>query len=267
MLRSVFSKTLLDMRRALVWWSLGLVGLAAMMLAVYPTVRDNPDLNKLVQDYPEVLKAFIAFGGDVDYVSGAGYLGSELFSIMVPLLFLVAAIGAGARAIAGEEEGGTLDLLLANPLSRRRLVLEKLAALTAEVVALAVVLLVALVVGVQLVGMDISVGNLAAATASAALLALAYGAIALLAGVVSGRRGIAIGVAAAGAVAAYLVSSLSALVDLLDSVKFASPFYHYVASDPLRHGLALDHVSFLALLAATAAVLAVVAFDRRQVLS
>ena len=39
---------------------------------------------------------------------------------MLPLLLLVYAIGAGSRAIAGEEESGTLDLLLAHPLSRRR---------------------------------------------------------------------------------------------------------------------------------------------------
>ena len=39
----------------------------------------------------------MAFGGNLDYMSGAGYLGSELFSFMVPLLLLIAAIGAGAR--------------------------------------------------------------------------------------------------------------------------------------------------------------------------
>jgi ABC-2 type transport system permease protein len=264
MLHSVFSKTLLDVRRALVWWSLGLIGLAAMMIAVYPTVRDNPDLNKLVEDYPEALKAFIAFGGDVDYVSGAGYLGSELFAFMVPLLLLIAAIGAGARAIAGEEERGTLDLLLANPLSRRRLVIEKLAALAVEVLALALVLFAALLIGVEAVAMEVSVAHLAAATTSAALLALAYGAIALFIGAVSGRRAVAIGIAAAGAVAAYLVNSLSALVDLFDAVKVASPFYHYVASDPLRHGLAITHVAFLLVLAAAATMLAVVGFERRD---
>src|SRR5512146_735571 len=137
MLRNAFVKTLRDARRAIGWWSLGLIAMAALMIAVYPTVRDNPDLNRMVEDYPDALKAFIAFGGDLDYVSGAGYLGSELFSFMVPLLLLVAAIGAGARALAGEEERGTLDLLLANPLSRRRLVLDKLAALTVELTMLA----------------------------------------------------------------------------------------------------------------------------------
>ena len=106
--------------------------MVALMVSVYPTVHANPALNRLVQQYPDALKAFIGFGGEVDYLSPAGYLGSELFSFMVPLLLLVAAIGAGARAIAGEEEAGTLELLLSCPVSRRRVVLEKLAALAIE---------------------------------------------------------------------------------------------------------------------------------------
>ena len=264
MLSNVLLKTLLDARRALIWWALGLVGLTTLMVAVYPTVRDNPELNKMVQDYPEALKAFIAFGGNVDYVSGAGYLGSELFSFMVPLLLLIAAIGAGARAIAGEEELGTLDLLLANPISRRRLVVERLGALVIEVGVLALVLWISLLIGVETVDMQVSALHLAAATCSAALLAFAYGVVALLVGAMTGRRAVAIGVAAAGAVAAYLVNSLAALVDFLRPVKKASPFYHYVVSDPLRHGLGLDHVVFLVVLALVAAVLAAVAFDRRD---
>jgi ABC-2 type transport system permease protein len=264
MRRNVFAKTLADMRRALVWWSAGLVGMVALMVAVFPTVRDNPQLNTLVQDYPEALKAFIAFGGDLDYTSGAGYLGSELFSFMVPLLLLVAAIGAGARATAGEEEAGTLDLLLANPLSRRRLVAEKGAALAGEVAALAFVLWIALLVGVEVVGMDVSAAHLAAATVSAGLLALAYGAIALLIGAASGRRSVAIGVTAAGGVAAYLVSSLASLVDALEPARAISPYYHYVASDPLRRGLELSHVAFLVGLALLAGLAAIVSFERRD---
>ncbi|MGZ8694910.1 MAG: ABC transporter permease subunit [Gaiellaceae bacterium] len=267
MLRSVLSKTVWDTRRALVWWSLGLVGMVALMISVYPTVRDNPDLNKMVEDYPEALKAFIAFGGNLDYVSGAGYLGSELFSFMVPLLLLVAAVAAGARATAGEEERGTLDLLLANPLSRRRLVVEKCAALAVEIVLLAAVLWLSLRVGVEIVGMHVSGGHLAAATGSAALLALAYGAIAVAVGALTGRRGAAIGVAAAGAVAAYVVNSLATLVDALEPLRRASPFYHYAASDPLRAGLGVGDVAFLVALTLAATALAVVAFDRRDLAS
>lgn len=265
MLRNTLLKTLRDSRRAFFWWSLGLIAMAALEIAVYPTVRDNPELNRMIEDYPEALKAFLGFGGQLDYLSGAGYLGTELFSFMVPLLLLVAAVGAGARAIAGEEESGRLELLLANPISRRRLVGEKLGALVVELVVLGVVLWLSLIVGVQVVGMNVSAAHLGAATASAALLAIVFGALALLLGAATGRRAIAIGVSSAVAVAAYLVNSLASLVHFLEPARKASPFYHYAASDPLRHGLSVDHVAFLVVLALIFSALASIAFDRRDI--
>jgi ABC-2 type transport system permease protein len=264
MLRNAFVKTLRDARRAIGWWSLGLIAMTALMVAVYPSVRDNPDLNKMVEDYPDAFKAFLGLGENVDYTSAVGYLNSELFAFMVPLLLLIAAIGAGARATAGEEEAGTLDLLLANPISRRRLVLDKLAALAAEIAVLAFVLWLALLVGVEAIGMNVTPGHLAAATFAAALLAFVFGAIALFLGAALGRRGAAIGIAAAAAVAAYLLSSLAELVGFLEPLRAASPFYHYAANDALRTGLAVEHIGFLLLLAAAAVGAAVVAFERRD---
>lgn len=264
MLRNAFAKTLRDARRSIGWWTLGLLAMTALMIAAYPSVRDNPDLNKMVEDYPDALKAFLGLGENVDYTSAVGYLNSELFAFMVPLLLLIAAIGAGARATAGEEERGTLDLLLANPISRRRLVLDKVAALAAEIAILTSALWLALVVGVEATGMSVSAAHLATASIAAALLAFAFGAIALFLGAALGRRGAAIGIAAAGGVAAYLLNSLAELVDFLKPLRQASPFYHYAANDALRAGLAVEHVGFLLLLAAAAVVAALVAFDRRD---
>lgn len=264
MLRSVFLKSLRDVRKSFLWWALGLAGLVALMVSVYPSVRGNAGLNKLVKDYPEALKAFVAFGGEIDYVSAAGYLGSELFSLMVPLLLLLAAIGAGTRAIAGEEEQGTLDLLLANPLTRRRVVLEKLAALSAEIVGLGLVLFFALVCGAHAVALHISSSHLAAATASAVLLAISFGAIAVLVGAATGHRGRTMGITAALAVGSYVLNGLAPLVGALEPVQKLSLFYHYAASDPLRHGLGLGHVAVLVGVAVLAAALAPLAFDRRD---
>lgn len=264
MLRNTFLKTLRDARRSIAWWSLGLVAMTALMVSVYPSVRGNPDLNRMVEDYPDAFKAFFGLGENVDYTSAVGYLNSELFSFMVPLLLLIAAIGAGARATAGEEERGTLDLLLANPISRRRLVRDKLAALAAELALLSLVLWLALVIGVETIGMNVSVAQLAAATFTAALLAFLYGAIALLFGAATGRRAVAAGIAAAGAVAAYLLSSLAELVGALKPLRVTSPFYHYAAGDALRAGLSAGHIAVLLLLAAAASVAAVIAFERRD---
>ena len=264
MLGSVFAKSMRDLRRSLLWWSAGLVGLVSMIAAVYPTVRDNPELNELVESYPEALKAFIAFGGSVDYVSGAGYLGSELFSFMVPLLFVVAAIASGAGSIAGEEERGTLELLLSQPVTRRRVAAEKLAATVAELAVLTIVLWLAVWSGAALAGMDVSGWEALSASLTAGALALALGAVAFILGAATGRKALAIGLSAAAAVASYLVNALAALVSALEPAQRLSPFYHYAVGDPLRQGVAPGHVAFLLVLAAAAATAGIAAFERRD---
>jgi len=114
------------------------------------------------------------------------------------------------------------------------------------------------------VGMEIAAAKLAAATVDAVALAVAYGAIALLVGCATGKRGLAIGITAAAAVAAYLVNSLAPLVDLLDPVQKLSPFYHYAAQNPLRAGLDPLHLLVLLAIAAVGAAGSVLAFRRRD---
>lgn len=264
MLRNVFLKSLRDLRRSFAWWTVGLAGYVALIASVYPTVRDNPDLEKLVESYPEALKAFVAFGGQFDFTSAAGYLGSELFSFMMPALFLVAAVGHGAGTLAGEEERGTIDLLLSSPLSRTRVALEKLAAMCVELAALGAVLWLALWVGARAFSMEVSVAHLASATALLVVLALAYGAIAFMVAAATGRKTLAIGLTVALAVGAYLVNSLASLVEVLEPFQKATPFYHYAVADPLRQGLDPWHTLFLLAVGAGAAAAGVLLFDRRD---
>jgi ABC-2 type transport system permease protein len=263
-LRNVFLKSLRDLRRSFAWWTVGLAGYVALIASVYPTVRDNPDLEKLVESYPEALKAFVAFGGQFDFTSAAGYLGSELFSFMMPALFLVAAVGHGAGTLAGEEERGTIDLLLSSPLSRTRFALENLAAMCVELAALGVVLWLALWVGARAFSMEVSVAHLASATALLVVLALAYGAIAFMVAAATGRKTLAIGLTVALAVGAYLVNSLASLVEVLEPFQKATPFYHYAVADPLRQGLDPWHTLFLLAVGAVAAAAGVLLFDRRD---
>jgi ABC-2 type transport system permease protein len=254
------------LRRGMAWWALGLVALAGLQLGVYPTVRDESGLSDLIRDYPEAIKELFGFGGaDFDYTSSAGHLGAELFSLVVPLLLVIVAVSAGARGFAGEEEQGHLETILALPVGRRRVVLEALAAMAAEVAVLGAVLLGALVVGARLVGMDIAAANLAAAVLAAVLLAVGFGAVALAIGAATGRRAVAAGATAALALAAYLVDSLGALVPWLGAVGPYTPFHHYAAPEPLRDGVSLPHLAALLTLTVVGAVAAVVTAERRDI--
>jgi ABC-2 type transport system permease protein len=259
-LRSVYTKTVREGLRGYAWWSAGIAALVLLTVSIYPSIRDNDDLNQAVQDYPDAVKAF--FGGNFDLSTGAGYLSAELFSFMIPLLFLIYAITAGARAIAGEEEAGTLDLLLAQPISRLRLVAEKFAAQATQLAVLGVATFLVTALAARLVDMDVGIGRIAAGSVGVYLLALAHGALGLLGGAATGQRTVAYIVAVAVATGGYVLNGLAQLVDSLERWRVLSPFEWY--GDPLREGLSLQ-AGLLALVALVAFVAAVPAFQRRDI--
>ncbi len=226
---------LLDHRRALAGWCVGVLGYTALLASIFPSFKGSADLQKLVQRYPDALKDLFGIGqGSI--ASGPGYMDAELFSLMLPLLVLVLAIGSGARAFAGEEDAGRLELLLAYPLRRRDAVLAKGAALAAEVVLFCAVAFGSLAVLSALAGLDLPTGRLAAALASLAALGLLYGWLALALGAAVPSKVAALGFSAGYAAAAYLVGGLHGLAGWLDPFRFLSPFW-LVGQSPLQNGV------------------------------
>jgi ABC-2 type transport system permease protein len=263
-LRSVTGKTLYERRFGLAGWAAELAGIVALIVAIYPSFAHVHALKSLSQAFPRELSAFVGYGGVVDYTSPVGFLGTELFAVTLPLLMLALAIGSGARAIASEEEVSTLDLLLANPLSRTRLVLEKTAALALELALLTATIFFGLLVATRAVGVHIAAGKLAAAALFVFLLGLLFGSFAVAVGAATGKHALAVGIPSGAAAIAYLLNGVAPLVAWLDPLKILSPFYHYTAPAPLRHGFALGHATVLLAVSAALVVVAVWSFDRRD---
>ena len=112
---------------------------------------------------------------------------------------------------------------------------------------------------------DVGMVNLTAITASAALLGLVFGALALAIGCVTGRSGLAGGVSAAVAIAAHLVNAMRTTVEALETVKWVSPFYYYNGADPLANGLEPAHALALAAAAAALCGAGYLGFRRRDI--
>ena len=265
---SVFGQTLLENRRAILWWSLGFVVLAAYMIALFPTVRDNPAMQELGRAKIEMLQGLI--GKLTDFGSPSGYLTAGLFSLMLPMMFLFFTITMGANAIGGEEERKTLDLLLANPISRSRIVIEKWGAMTLLTLALGLVILTAFAIGgprVKLIGDALSMTNLVSALVSAVLLALFFGTLALAVGAATGSRAMAWSVAGGIALANYLVKTMAETSDAMKDVQTGLPLYYYLSDDsnPLQHGLNLAHAAVLLAGVVVCLAVALVTFQRRDV--
>jgi ABC-2 type transport system permease protein len=261
MFGNVFLKTIRDQRRGLVGWGIGIGLLVAVEAALWPSIRDMPELKDMLANYPEAMQKMFDFDA---MTTASGFLNAELFTLALPVLFLIYGIGHGARMIAGEEEAGTLEAVLVTPVSTTRLALHKAAALAMSLVVIGIVLLVVTVICSAAFGMDIGVGDIATASLAMVLLGVEFGSLALAVGTMTGRRVLAIGVAAAAAVAAYVLYVAGIFVSAVEPWQAWSPFHQALTGGPLGAGLPATYAWM-----AAAAVIFVAAslpvFDRRDI--
>lgn len=92
-----------------------LVAVAAGVGALFPAFSESIG----GVDLPAGVENLI--GGDLSTISG--WLDTEIARVYGPLIFVGIAVTAAATSIAGEEERGILALVLAQPVSRVRLLL------------------------------------------------------------------------------------------------------------------------------------------------
>ncbi|MFI7065241.1 ABC transporter permease [Kribbella sp. NPDC050124] len=237
MFRNVYLKSLYDARRGLFGWSIAIAALTVLESALWPSVR-GLDLEQIYGSFPEELKKFF----DLEAMTtGAGFLNAELFTLLLPALFLVYGIGRGARALAGEEEQGTLELLLVTPVSGARIVVEKALALATSLAVLGTALFASTLAGNALFDLGISVGAAATGALAMTLLGLEFGSLALAAGAITGRRGTAIVVGSVAATAAYVLYAAGLLLSSVESWLPFSPFYQAFHEGPLGAGLTAGH--------------------------
>lgn len=262
MLRSVFSKTLWDGRRALLGWVIGITVVGAFYAAFYPIVN-TPDMADAIKAYPKGLLDAIGF---TDITSPAGYVGSTTFGLLGPILVLVFAAASGGSAIAGEEDGGRLDLTLAHPVTRWSVMLQRFAALIVAMVLVGIVMAVALIAISGPSQLDeIGPANMVAASLQLAFLGIFFGALALGVGAASGRRNLAYAAVAIVGVAAFIGDNLAPTVQGLEWLQNLSPFFYQAGGAPLRNGFQVADSAILLVASLVFVLLGGLRFDRRDV--
>lgn len=262
MLRSVFGKSLWDQRRGIGIWTVAIAAVGVLYAAFWP-LMDNPDMAAVLDAYPpELLEAL----GFTDITSPAGYLGATSYGLLGPILVLIFASVLGARAVAGDEESGRMDVLLAHPVERWQVVLQRAAAMLLAIALPVLVLFVALVIASGPADFEeIGAENLAAASVHLGLLGLFFGALALAVGAATGSRGLAWGAVALVGILTYIANTLGPSIDAISWSQSLSPFYYYSGGRPLVNGFQPDDAAVLAAAALVLVAVAVLGFQRRDV--
>jgi ABC-2 type transport system permease protein len=216
------------------WWSLGVTALIGLTLAFYPTIKNQTDqLNKSFGDLsPQVTALFSDTG---DFFSPVGYLSSQIFYLMLPMLLSILAIGLGSSLIARDETDHTLELTLARPVSRSRILVGKA---VAGLIIVGIVGGVSLIVNValaKLVNIDVGLGNIAFTSIMATVLAVIFGSVAFALTALGrfARLG-SVGIAALVALLGYITTSFIGYVHWMVWPARLLPYHYYHPAEMLR---------------------------------
>lgn len=253
-------------RWSTLWWIVGFGATIALVFAAYPAFRDQAEvLDKSLNSIPDSAKQL--FTDTSDLFSPIGYLSSELYYLLAPLLFSCLAIGLGASLLARDESNKTIELLLARPVSRTRLLFSKALAGILVLAAVCAAMVIVGMLGVKIVTFDgVGVKDIALVTVMSAAMAAVFGALAF-ALTAAGKlgRGAAIGVAALVAVASYLASSLDKTVEWLQLPAKLLPFHYYHPAEILGGDFKLGELLGMIAVVLVLMVVAWLAFRRRDI--
>jgi ABC-2 type transport system permease protein len=228
MFRSIWSKTLRDYRVPMLAWGFGM---ALFMIAVVSTATPA-----VVTAYMSLVRILSFLGDPYAMNTPEGYITFRYMETVWPLLLSIWPILAGARLVRGEEERGTIDVLLSTTQSRTRLLLEKVGALAIALLVIAVLFALGVVAGeAALGGGHVDFVRALLAGLNLSLFAFFFGMVALLISqLTTGRR------AAAGWASGLLI--LFVLLEMVGRelngawVQYLSPLYYYNLNRPLIAG-------------------------------
>lgn len=255
--------TLWQRRWSILGWSLGTFFLIFINMVFYPSFKDQAaELQKSFSNLPDAAVQLI--GGSTDFFSAVGFLNSQIYFLMLPMILTVLAIALGSSLIGREEDDGTLESLLANPISRTKLLAAKA---LVGIKILGVVTLISLLttaVLAKIVDLEIPLINLLIATLACFGLVLCVGTIAFFIASTGRGRAFSISIPAFIALGGYIISSLAGTVDWLKIPGKFFPFHYYQSEAILNGNTKWFYIAVLFAVSALFASLSFVAFRRRD---
>jgi len=254
--RSVF-----ELRWQVLWFGVGLAIYGASMVWLFPQFEDA--LGLLTENYPPEIMAF--FGGG-DLTNAAGFLTLEYQSFAV-VIVMVFAVVASTGQLAGDEGRGTLEILLAQPVGRARMMVEKAVGVLVATLLICVLISVGWLVSVPFIDFDgeLTLAMVLGATFGVMPVVAFVVAMGFLLGALAPSRGSAAGILSAVVVLSYIGASLAQVIDAISWLRWVSPYYYSDAARWLTEGPVWWHQVGLVVVAALVFWLALVAFARREI--
>jgi ABC-2 type transport system permease protein len=262
----MFRQALAELRRTVLWYAIGVVAYAVMILSIFPTIRgDSSQMQDYINSMPDALiKAF----GINDITTLPGFLGAEYLNLVWPIIAAVFAILAGSAVVAREIDQGTVELWLSVPESRSHLLWAKLVALAIGIVVIVIATVAAIVIGAVLIDETVSARAVIATTGVLAAFIIAIGGYSAFFSSWTSERGKAAGMAAGLTLVFYALWIIASLSGALSSLRYLSIFSLYDPQHALATGdLPWAKIAVLLVIGLTGAIASVQIFQRRDAIA
>jgi ABC-2 type transport system permease protein len=261
---AIVKSELWQKRFSIMWWSIGVAAFIAVNLAFYPSFKDqSQQLSEAMSQIPE--SAVALFSDTGEFFSPTGYLSSQVFYLMLPLLLGILAISQGSSLLAREEKEGTLELLLSRPISRSTFLTGKLLAGLLITLIPALVATIVTTVLAKIVQLEVSSTGIMLASLAATLLALSFGSIAFLLTALGKMRVASVAFATLFALGGYIISSLTDLASWLKWPAKLFPFSYYKPAEIMAGTYNWANLLYIIGLTALCVVLSYVVFKKRDI--
>lgn len=210
-----------------------LAALSLLFVAFFPSLREaGLDLDEYIEAMPPAMQATF---GVASLSTIEGFLVVEVYQFLW-VIFLGLYFGyLGGGLVAADRERRRLDLLLAAPVSRARVVVEKYLTLLAPAILVNAVVAAAVYAGVRAIGETVSVADLLALHALSIPYFLACGAIGLAASVLVADADVARRLGIGAVFGLFLVDSLTRDTDY-EPVGALGPSRYYDPAEILVSG-------------------------------
>lgn len=265
---NIIKTTLKDKFRFLLTIALTVVGFQEMYIALFPEIQKQADqLNELLKAYPEsFMKAFGIDSATSMFSTLENYLSTEMFTFFWPILMISVAISLAGYAIAGDIDKGTIEMVLAQPISRVKLFVSRYMAGVLGLTAFSLVSAFSPMMWAELHGIAYDPKKFGVLFLGCVLFSLAVFGLAMLASSVVSDKG-KVAMITGGTVALmYVLNIISGLQESLVNLKYLSFFHYYRGEFLLGRGEFVDW-SILALggFAIVTALLSLLIFQRRDI--
>ncbi|MBA3872069.1 MAG: ABC transporter permease subunit [Anaerolineae bacterium] len=263
--RSIFNETLRRGWRSMIFWGIGIGLLGFVITTIIPNVGILKQFENLMNTMPALIKA-LGMDEAAQVATPEGFISAGYFG-RVLLFVAIYSVLAGLNITANEEDQGILDVLLALPLPRWRLVVEKFAAYSLMLVGVVMLGFVGLTIGSMSAALQVDALKLLVGSINVLPSAVLVLAFTLFAGTFFKARNTAAAVTAVFIITSYMLDLIGSLASdsPLARLRSISFFSYYDNAHVMQTGLNLTYVMLLLGVTVILVVAGVWFFQRRDI--